>query len=747
MFSPQVPGAYFILDKNNGRVRLVYQNIISTWAGNGLPGQYFGDKGLSLLAAFNRPSGIAVDATGNVYIGDSANDVVRVARIFYQSPPTPTPTLKPSSAPTAAPSPATFAYAQYTIMVGSPVDNFPNIGLCNFNGLPNPACNLRSAWETCVRNIPLNPCPPKGLKTLFINCKIMLSSGMPPHILDSQFGTVFNSDPLIGWASACLYTQLTISIAGNVSAVNNIVIMGDGTPETQLIKIQNIPFLSLAFSNMTIGGFANSTFDLTGLKSTTFTNVIWNAPVAGGMVYTSNKGTNYRGVAVTLEGMKQVKFYRCLFDGLINTGKWGAVYIEQSSVVSFTECIFRNNVANVISPSSTGEGVGGAGVSILSSSMLSFLGCSFINNTVLANDNWMNTNGGGGAIFALSSSTITISQCHFINNVVDLVTLNGTTTTIASIGGAVCLQYTSNVTITHTSFVNNKATSQGMGGAIYALGPAHSLVIDSSRFQGNTVPGYVSQRATTSDRYCWGGALFLNAITNVVITASNFDHNNAGGLVGLGGTLYATKLNNFIFSNNTVSGDGSGDAGGSMYFLADSIYLSIKGCTLRNTLSLRGHGGAIYFGTNISYVNIAGTQIVNAIAGGNGGAIYIGSTCSLFSFGGLQPVYFDSGSQSALTSSGNVDATTLVYNLEQGPITGFFVAFDGTTASSLSCDDGVQVGTYVGGNKNPNCHSEGGWDSSVVPGVLGIAPAYSPGEFLSSIYLYSIYPYSIYYPN
>ena len=177
-----------------------------------------------------------------------------------------------------------------------------------------------------------------------------------------------------------------------------------------------------------------------------------------------------------------------------------------------------------------------------------------------------------------------------------------------------------------------------------------------------------------------------------------------------------------------MSGDGSGEDGGALYFLADSFYLSIEGCALRNAYSRWGNGGAIYFGTNISYVNFAGVRIVNASAAGSGGAIYIGSSCSLFSFGGLQPVYFDSGATSVLSTGGNVDANSLNYELEQGPITGFYIAFDATTVSPLSCDDGVEVGTYVGGSQDPDCLSEGGWDSSVVPGVSGIAPAYSAGE-------------------
>ena len=74
VFSPQEPNAYFILDRFNHRVRLVYQGVISTYAGTGTVGNS-GDGGSAKLATMNRPQGIAIDTTGNLYIGDTSNDV------------------------------------------------------------------------------------------------------------------------------------------------------------------------------------------------------------------------------------------------------------------------------------------------------------------------------------------------------------------------------------------------------------------------------------------------------------------------------------------------------------------------------------------------------------------------------------------------------------------------------------------------------------------------------------------------
>src|SRR4051812_40990598 len=49
--------------------------IITTFAGHGPSG--LGDGGPATLARFNNPSGVAIDASNNVYIADLDNDRIR----------------------------------------------------------------------------------------------------------------------------------------------------------------------------------------------------------------------------------------------------------------------------------------------------------------------------------------------------------------------------------------------------------------------------------------------------------------------------------------------------------------------------------------------------------------------------------------------------------------------------------------------------------------------------------------------
>ena len=70
-------GNVYISDLLNNRVRMVSPSgIITTYAGNGLSG-FSGDGGPATSAALSQPAGLAVDASGNLYIADSNNSVVR----------------------------------------------------------------------------------------------------------------------------------------------------------------------------------------------------------------------------------------------------------------------------------------------------------------------------------------------------------------------------------------------------------------------------------------------------------------------------------------------------------------------------------------------------------------------------------------------------------------------------------------------------------------------------------------------
>jgi len=70
-------GKLYIADAGNHRIRVISSGTISTFAGNGTAG-FTGDTKAATSAELSGPSGVAVDSKGNVFIADSGNNVVRM---------------------------------------------------------------------------------------------------------------------------------------------------------------------------------------------------------------------------------------------------------------------------------------------------------------------------------------------------------------------------------------------------------------------------------------------------------------------------------------------------------------------------------------------------------------------------------------------------------------------------------------------------------------------------------------------
>ena len=97
-------GNAYIADQSNQRIRVVVAStgIITTIAGNGVGG-FSGDGGTGTSAELTNPTGVAVDAAGNVYIADYFNQRIRMVNGGVFITPTQTPTY-PSSTPSLTPS-------------------------------------------------------------------------------------------------------------------------------------------------------------------------------------------------------------------------------------------------------------------------------------------------------------------------------------------------------------------------------------------------------------------------------------------------------------------------------------------------------------------------------------------------------------------------------------------------------------------------------------------------------------------
>lgn len=70
-------GNIYIADSVNQRIRKISGGNITTVAGNGTAG-YSGDGAAATSAELRSPAGVAVDSSGNLYIADTANHVIRM---------------------------------------------------------------------------------------------------------------------------------------------------------------------------------------------------------------------------------------------------------------------------------------------------------------------------------------------------------------------------------------------------------------------------------------------------------------------------------------------------------------------------------------------------------------------------------------------------------------------------------------------------------------------------------------------
>jgi hypothetical protein len=69
-------GRILVADAYNDRIRAIdVDGIVSTLAGSGRPGK---DDGFANEASFDTPSGLAIDASGTIYVADTGNDMLRV---------------------------------------------------------------------------------------------------------------------------------------------------------------------------------------------------------------------------------------------------------------------------------------------------------------------------------------------------------------------------------------------------------------------------------------------------------------------------------------------------------------------------------------------------------------------------------------------------------------------------------------------------------------------------------------------
>ena len=127
-----------------------------------------------------------------------------------------------------------------------------------------------------------------------------------------------------------------------------------------------------------------------------------------------------KGGAVYIADSTTVTFSDCRFENNTSSSDGGAVYIEASATGTFSDCIFGNAEYENLGNSCTGS-YGGGGAVYATGASITLSNCEFYYNKATGDS------GNGGAIGADSSSTVTITVgCTFKNNATALLESSST---------------------------------------------------------------------------------------------------------------------------------------------------------------------------------------------------------------------------------------------------------------------------------------------------------------------------------
>jgi hypothetical protein len=307
-----------------------------------------------------------------------------------------------------------------------------------------------------------------------------------------------------------------------------------------------------------------------------------------------------------------------LFQGnVVNSGQGGAIYLTESSVMTFTATTFS---FNVVYSSYVFKAQGGA-IAVGHSSFGNVISCTFSQNMAMPKVGVypMTYSGFGGAIFFQSSTGNITNSLFSLNAVVSGQFDSG------AVGGAVAAENSQSVYLTYTSFTYNSAqgfsgsnaySNSGSGGAVMCL--FSSIVFKLCMFRGNWVSAGGSQ-------YSIGGAIaiFYDYDSNekeqealVLIDSCEFSDNIAGGEVcgsasspmyraGQGGAVGIigfsqgiVSFKNTTFTTNMAVTDSQGivtSFGGAIMYTLGS-HLSCSDCTFVNNIAWNGLGDDVCSG-------------------------------------------------------------------------------------------------------------------------------------------------------
>jgi len=209
----------FVAEESSHRIRKIGPDGTTTTVAGSGNGSYSGDGGVAAVASLKNPRGVAVDATGNIYIGDTGND--RIRKVLATPPAF---SLAPAKLSFSAPA-GTPVVAAQQIATSSPITGLVwRVEASTEDGTP---------W--------LGFSPPVGLAPGPVTVSVNVADMKP----GSYRGTVTIQAPLGAAPTQTVAIELTVTVpippklVVEPAGLNFEILIGKGNPPARSLRISN----------------------------------------------------------------------------------------------------------------------------------------------------------------------------------------------------------------------------------------------------------------------------------------------------------------------------------------------------------------------------------------------------------------------------------------------------------------------------------------------------------------------------
>ena len=278
----------------------------------------------------------------------------------------------------------------------------------------------------------------------------------------------------------------------------------------------------------------------------------------------------------------------------------GAIYLSDSSVVSFFNVLFEDNVA-----------LSGGGAYVTNSQLVGFWNCSFLGNFAIEyggglsgyEDNYgffvtaslfldNSADGGGGLSLRYYNNYFLLTQSSFHGNA-------------AEDGGGVHIDLDNyGIAIRETVMTGNGASNDG--GGLFSSDSNDAMLVSNCVIEGNTASSF-------------GGGMYIGEYSyDLVISNCAFSSNSAGergGAISFHQICYYAQISNTIFWNNAAP-----EGGGISSWNYNNVMEIVQCAFIGNTAT---DGGALSVPLRVEDLHISSTLFDSNVASRSGGTLYM----------------------------------------------------------------------------------------------------------------------------